>query len=1032
MAEPEQAEEGQTVSNLPNLDEPAPQDYANIAGSGKSAFPTAQTQQAQVETEPLISDPVEAAGQDDVTKGPPAPPQSLLDRQNGVDLYLSQSGEPWLLPVDALVLPVGKEGGVYGSMAQAVLSLLDEGSRSQLTSEMQSLTGPDFGTTTPTMLLLSEEAGQTLLPNTGDSAGDSASRRLILATAADASVPQEMRPAAAAVVKLAAANGARRLAVPLLGTGRGPFSDDKVAVGEAMMQGILDGARALPPGALKAITLATRSEAVIKAINFRFNNRAQTLSNDQAAGEDLLFIQREVEALAETLLLNEVRPPIAVGVLGGWGSGKSFVMHLMRQKMSRVRGLRIQKGWPDESGEGRPSVFVGHIYQINFNAWTYVKSNLWASLMQTIFVELNRQLTLEVRLKETFEAVQSNPEVSPAVKAMADLKEGGDIWFVLNEMGRDERQAFLQSELRAEAFKVWQERRTTDSLWEVFRQVRQEEVQRLEKAQAERDKKQKALDDVNCQVAWSKFVQDKLWQELIKLFGSSLQGQLKAEDLADLSEFAAKLQQLRPTLTGWWALIRKRPRVVRFFIGFVLLAIGAYVAGQWLPWLKDMASWGQMMGMAGSVVSAILVAYRAFRDRQQSLQEAYDQAMSLMADQEAMMHADVPVDATPEQRRLISEIAQLDGVIARYQRRIGVNARFTSVYEFVQSRLDSGYYQKQLGLMQQVQEDLQELSDALVVHKNDMHAGAKQKFFPRGQPRVALYIDDLDRCPPKRVVEVLEAVQLLLKTELFVVVLGLDTRYITRALEKAYTGILTPHGDPSGLDYIEKIIQIPYRVRPIEPQGMENFLRAEMDVPLEFEIGQEQIGDAMAAGLSQGAGSGGGLQTLPQQPLALRDLQPEAVQFDADDLADFNNCCSRLSLTPRNVKRLVNVVKLMKIFWFRAYEDKPRPVVRAVINLLALSARHPELMREAFQQLETACREEASAQALQFGQFLTGFNPSQRTRIYYADSLTLFQADVEALKPQFGAVTLADLTASTFNLVRSFSFVGDPQYDNEG
>jgi hypothetical protein len=37
-----------------------------------------------------------------------------------------------------------------------------------------------------------------------------------------------------------------------------------------------------------------------------------------------------------------------------------------------------------------------------------------------------------------------------------------------------------------------------------------------------------------------------------------------------------------------------------------------------------------------------------------------------------------------------------------------------------------------------------------------------------------LYIDDLDRCPPRRVVEVLTAMQLLLALPLFVVVVAVD------------------------------------------------------------------------------------------------------------------------------------------------------------------------------------------------------------------------------------------------------------------
>src|ERR1041384_5499761 len=114
--------------------------------------------------------------------------------------------------------------------------------------------------------------------------------------------------------------------------------------------------------------------------------------------------------------------------------------------------------------------------------------------------------------------------------------------------------------------------------------------------------------------------------------------------------------------------------------------------------------------------------------------------------------------------------------------------------------------------MQRVQRDVMEMSDSLTTRESDPYGEKKREMFPRGIPRVVLFVDDLDRCPPSTVVQVLEAAQLLVKTELFVVVIAMDVRYITRALETQYRGILVRRGDPSGLDYIEKIIQIPYQV----------------------------------------------------------------------------------------------------------------------------------------------------------------------------------------------------------------------------
>ena len=50
--------------------------------------------------------------------------------------------------------------------------------------------------------------------------------------------------------------------------------------------------------------------------------------------------------------------------------------------------------------------------------------------------------------------------------------------------------------------------------------------------------------------------------------------------------------------------------------------------------------------------------------------------------------------------------------------------------------------------------------------------------FEKPLERIILYIDDLDRCPEERVVEVLEAVNLLMAFPLFIVIVGVDPRWV--------------------------------------------------------------------------------------------------------------------------------------------------------------------------------------------------------------------------------------------------------------
>ncbi len=117
--------------------------------------------------------------------------------------------------------------------------------------------------------------------------------------------------------------------------------------------------------------------------------RGQAFANDRPVGPDRLNIETEVHALAETLALKEMKPPLVVGVLGGWGWGKSFVLHLLEERLRDIRCYdRTQP--PDKEGDGKNELpYVGHPYVIRFDAWTYAKQGLWASLMQTILMGKN-------------------------------------------------------------------------------------------------------------------------------------------------------------------------------------------------------------------------------------------------------------------------------------------------------------------------------------------------------------------------------------------------------------------------------------------------------------------------------------------------------------------------------------------------------------------------------------------------------------------------------------------------------------------
>lgn len=76
--------------------------------------------------------------------------------------------------------------------------------------------------------------------------------------------------------------------------------------------------------------------------------------------------------------------------------------------------------------------------------------------------------------------------------------------------------------------------------------------------------------------------------------------------------------------------------------------------------------------------------------------------------------------------------------------------------------------------------------------------------------------------PPDKVVEVLQAIHLVLAMPLFAVVVAVDVRWVKHCLKKNYDAV-ADHDEESNRatpgDYIEKIFQGPFWVKPIDAAG---------------------------------------------------------------------------------------------------------------------------------------------------------------------------------------------------------------------
>src|SRR5262249_38321757 len=115
---------------------------------------------------------------------------------------------------------------------------------------------------------------------------------------------------------------------------------------------------------------------------------------------------------------------------------------------------------------------------------------------------------------------------------------------------------------------------------------------------------------------------------------------------------------------------------------------------------------------------------------------------------------------------------------------------------FIRERASSADYEKHLGLIAMIPPDFRELSKLMVDAQKDKttknNYGTETNHKPPKTDRIILYIAALAGCyPPEKGVKVLEAVHLLCFFELFVVVVGVDSRCLSRSLHRHYQGMLS-------------------------------------------------------------------------------------------------------------------------------------------------------------------------------------------------------------------------------------------------
>lgn len=202
----------------------------------------------------------------------------------------------------------------------------------------------------------------------------------------------------------------------------------------------------------------------------------------------------------------------------------------------------------------------------------------------------------------------------------------------------------------------------------------------------------------------------------------------------------------------------------------------------------------------------------------------------------------------------------------------------------------------------------------------------------------------------------------MLAFPLFVVVVGVDPRWVLKALEAHYWELLAGEEgeEPSArsIDYVEKIFQVPFQLRPMSEGVTRNMLAGLLPVTLARPMTGVASGDEPAEtprpAIPTVTPTSGSI-SAPSRRAARRDLTPGSLMVDAKELQAMQALSPLLGSTPRTIKRFVNIYRLMKV---RA-QDRPAFLrdqggageFRLVMFLLAVSAGRPGDARALFADL---------------------------------------------------------------------------------
>lgn len=680
---------------------------------------------------------------------------------------------------------------------------------------------------------------------------------------------------------------------------------------------------------------------LIENLEFFVNNKTQKsttryaeLLADSTFGEDYLDIEKDVTAFAKLITAKTFTPPLAIALFGKWGTGKSFFMNKMK--------IQIQAF----SSMGEDSPYCQGIAHIHFNAWSYLDANLWASLVARIFEGLREYMTDVLSSELVIQDIEKELLLQFTItKDELDNLESQKQTFINEIDNLLSQKNVLNDQLNEDISSI--ENKTLDTI--ITRIDSEFEIRkRVDAALADNPTSQSTIEILKVSIP------EQFWDNPTLLYH-----QAKSR-IIFLKEFFRK-DKLKNNLIWLGSIL-------------IIIALVPLIVNLWISKLKHLnllfpqviisalAIIGFVWKRVEKTYNTLQPLIASFWNIKDNYEQQIKQAISKYEQEEKALK--LRIDKTNQEVEAINDkIYQATELKSKIEFKIN-NAVVSEVLSsFIEKRSKSEDYQKHLGIISTIRKDFEILNNLFLKQHEEHTKEAEfiEHFGNKRLERIVLYIDDLDRCSEDRVVEVMEAVNLLMAFPLFVVVVGVDPRWVKSALIKRYhlqfTGQL--HGNDmsqhseviEAANYLEKIFQIPFHLKEATDLGVKHMLKTlitpkafnnndfideeenERNYNItentatqnELRMGEAQMGEAQMG------------QIEIQETIEDVVDYPESLVLTEIEVQLIQNLSLIIGNNPRAIKRFVNVYHIVRthegLSYEKEYQEKDYLVIMFLLAL---------------------------------------------------------------------------------------------------